>query len=276
MHALRKAAPRLGLATLAALGLAATCPQAAEAQVSGFGSGFTTNSNYPSGVPTISSDGSTLTLTNSGGSEATSAFYGTKQDVTNFTASFDYTDVNGGGADGVTFTLQNQSLNALGSNGSGLGYAGISPSAAIALNIYQGHTAPGTNLLTGGAYPSLSSPDYYNTSPANLDSGHPIHVVLTYDGSNLTETLTDTTNASDVFSHTYTGVNLAGAVGGSTAFVGFTGGTGGLVSTQTISNFAFRNAATPAPEPSSLAAFAFTGLGALGLMLRARKRTVAA
>lgn len=37
----------------------------------------------------------------------------------------------------------------------------------------------------------------------------------------------------------------------------------------------FSPAATAAPEPSSVAAFAFTGLGALGLMLRARKRRMA-
>lgn len=33
--------------------------------------------------------------------------------------------------------------------------------------------------------------------------------------------------------------------------------------------------ATPTPEPSSVAAFAFTGLGALGLILKARKRPAA-
>jgi hypothetical protein len=36
------------------------------------------------------------------------------------------------------------------------------------------------------------------------------------------------------------------------------------------------DAATTAPEPSSVAAFAFTGLGALGLMLKARRRNAAA
>jgi hypothetical protein len=62
-------------------------------------------------------------------------------------------------------------------------------------------------------------------SGINMQSGHEFKVTLTYNGSTLTEAVTDTvTNAS--FTHTYTGVNIPAAIGADTAFVGFGGGTG--------------------------------------------------
>ena len=60
---------------------------------------------------------------------------------------------------------------------------------------------------------------------------------LVYDGTNLTMTLTDTvTNATvtEVFP-----VNIPSAVGGDTAYVGFTGATGGETATQNVLSWTY-------------------------------------
>jgi hypothetical protein len=59
----------------------------------------------------------------------------------------------------------------------------------------------------------------------NLHSGDVMHAHLTYDGTTLTLTLTDTvTNATFTAAQA---INIPATVLANTAFVGFTGGTGG-------------------------------------------------
>jgi hypothetical protein len=55
---------------------------------------------------------------------------------------------------------------------------------------------------------------------------------MTYDGTTLAMTVTDAT-AGKNFSTSWA-VNIPAIVGANTAYVGFTGGTGGLSSTQEI------------------------------------------
>ncbi|HZZ73009.1 MAG TPA: autotransporter-associated beta strand repeat-containing protein, partial [Pirellulales bacterium] len=197
--------------------------------VSGFGgngTGWTLN-----GGPTVTGD--VATVTTAAGSEARSLYYNTKESITNFNASFIYTNTTGT-ADGVTFILQNSGLTALGTSGGGFGYTGITPSAAVILNIYSGAAGGrGTNFSTNGTIPSNVA-----TGTVDLQGGHPISVALAYNGTTLTETLTDTTAPANTFTTSYN-VDLATALGGTTAYLGFTGGTGGESANQTISNFAF-------------------------------------
>ena len=64
-----------------------------------------------------------------------------------------------------------------------------------------------------------------------------MHAHIVYDGTNLTMTLTDTvTNGTvtEVFP-----VNIPSIVGSSTAYVGFTGGTGGFPATQNVLSWTF-------------------------------------
>jgi hypothetical protein len=110
-----------------------------------------------------------------------------------------------------------------------LGYAGITPSAAVEFNIYNNG---GYAFVTDGA-----TGTYAASAPVAVDGGNPINVTLTYINGKLTMTLQDT-----VFQTTFTTsapVNIPGAVGGTTAYVGITGGDGGTASTQHISNFSF-------------------------------------
>ena len=120
-----------------------------------------------------------------------------------------------------------------GSTGGGLGYGGISPSAAVEINIYTTNTI-GTNYATNGATGTYLS----TTASVNPASGDPIRVTLTYNGaSTLTETMYDLTT-NKAITETYT-ANIAAAVGGFGAYLGFTGGDGGSFSSQTISNFLY-------------------------------------
>ncbi len=180
----------------------------------------------------------TLTLTDGGLGEARSAFYNIPVPVSApFTASFVYQNPSIGGADGAAFVLQNASggTAALALTGGGLGYLGMTPSAAVQFNIFGGGgNAIGTAYGSGGNLGTFAS-----SSPVNLTSGDPIQVTLNYDGSNLlVETLMDL-STSAAYSTTYTVGSLAATVSGSSAYVGFTGGDGGVASTQTISDFSF-------------------------------------
>jgi autotransporter-associated beta strand protein len=205
--------------------------------ISGFGGtgiGFTVNSSGINGTP-ITND--VLTLTDGNSSEARTVFYNTPIDVAvPFTTSFVYKESEGGStalADGAAFILQNDSrgLSALGAGGGGLGYLNITPSVAVQFELYTNNGGVGTALTTGGTIATNSS-----TSPVSLTSGHQIKVTLTYDGSNLLETLQDLTKGAN-YSRIYGGINLESAIGSSLAYVGFSGATGSFNSKQTISSF---------------------------------------
>ena len=194
-------------------------------------------------APVLSNSNETLQLTDGQGSEATSWFATTKVSVTGFTASFDYQATGDFGqlADGFAFVLQNSSdgPSALGDAGGNLGYGGsgaISNSAAVEFNLYAPYGV-GTTFNTDGDVGMDTG--YTSTLPVDFwDTGDSIHVVLTYSGSTLTETLTDST-AGTTYSTSYQNVDLAQIVGSDTAYVGFTAGTGAAMSTQVVSNFNF-------------------------------------
>ncbi len=231
-------------------------------------------------APTISSG--TLTLTTASAGEARAAFFNFPQATNNFTAGFTFqTDPTSfaalGPSDGFAFVLQNDSRGtaAIGGGGAGLGYGlmnnnqppsgspvltAITPSAATEFFMRNGNGA--TNVETGGTI----DPNTGNaTGSVSLVSGDPISVLLSYNGTTLMETLTDLTTSTS-FQASYT-VDLASALGGNTAYVGFTGGTGGGYSTQTISNFTYFSSV---PEPAALALMAVAGAG---ILLIRRKAT---
>jgi hypothetical protein len=216
------------------------------ADINGF-SNFTLNGG-------ATTDGTTLTLTDGAGSEARSAFDNAIQNVTSFTTTFTYTDVGGGGADGVAFVLQNdpRGVNALGDPGGAIGYGGsattkIVNSAANEYNIFGG---------SGSGYRTNGDKETGSTGPVDISSGNPIEVTLRYgNGPTLTETLRDTVTGATSFK-AYS-ANIPAAVGGSTAIVGFTGGTGGVASTQTVSNFSFSNTTAVVRQVSPIAVSGF-------------------
>ena len=80
-----------------------------------------------------------------------------------------------------------------------------------------------------------------------------MHAHMVYDGTNLTMTLTDTVNSASVVE--VFPVNIPAAVGGSTAYVGFTGSTGSFTAIQNILSWSYvggpvtPTAATPTFSP---------------------------
>ena len=270
------------LATTVLLFLAAFVP--AQAQILGFGDGsnYTLNGyDQPDGVDITNADdpatisNGVLTITTADAGEGRSAYYNTPVSVAGFTASFVYQDnLTGesgvGVADGFTFVIQTESLNAIGAAAPALGYAGsgsinpISPSAADEFYLRNGTGATEYGINGSGAFADAVSSD-----PVDLADGDPILIQLTYDDTakTLTEILTDELNPSDTYTTTGA-IDITGAVG-DMAYVGFTGGTGGGYTLQTISNFTFNAVAVPEPNLFVLIAIGMLGCGLL--QVRARR-----
>src|SRR5262249_34834433 len=196
-------------------------------------------------------------LTDGGGGEAGSIFSANKVGIRRFRSSFRFQIHPPGSAtfaDGMAFVIQSNSPTALGFSGGGLGYGadapggprGIRNSIAIKFDIFDnaGEGNNSTGLFSDGRSPTI--PEFgrgdvlvnLDGTSIVLNSQHVFQVDLTYDGTALTEKITDT-STSVSFSVTYT-VDIPAKVGGNTAFAGFTGGTGGLTTTQDVQIWTFQ------------------------------------
>ena len=221
----------------------ATLAMQTATSLSGF-SGFTLN-----GGATVDPTNTVLTLTENIGSLARSAFFPAPINyASGFTTSFTYTAGGNRAADGFTFTLQNSSPTALGGGGGALGYVGIPASVSLQFNIYTGAGQPiGTNVAFG------SSGVYIASAPVNLASGNPINITVTYDpaAQTLSETLFET-NAGNTYTNVFTGISIPAFVGSNTAYVGFTGATGGAIASQTIGGFSCANVSNQLVLPNAI------------------------
>ncbi|HLX62908.1 MAG TPA: IPT/TIG domain-containing protein, partial [Planctomycetota bacterium] len=211
-------------------------PAWAQQIVTGFGgsgTGWSVN-----GGASIAND--VATLTDNNGNEARTVFYNTLVTYnTGFTVKFDFMPSNlGNPADGCTLCLQNQGSGAVGGGGGSLAYNGITGnSVALELNVYGPNTV-GYAFRQNGA----TGAPYTPPSPVNLVSGNTITITVVYNSnaSTLAVNMVEA-NTNNVFNTTLTGVNLTTLMGGNgtTAFIGFTGATGGAQCTQKIANFSF-------------------------------------
>jgi hypothetical protein len=218
--------------------------------------GGSSSINFASGFPSATglqlngkskvSTSNFLELTDGGDYEASSAFWTTPVNIQSFTTNFAF-QLSSASADGFTFTIQDAGLTALGAYGGGLGYgadpnngptAKIGKSLAIKFDIYSnsGEGSDSTGLFTNGATPTNPAVSL-TSSGIVLTSGDTIAAQLTYNGTTLTLSLTDTVT-NKTFSQAFT-VNIPSTVGANTAYVGFTGGTGGLSAIQNIKTWTF-------------------------------------
>jgi hypothetical protein len=208
------------------------------------GLGWILKSDVVGGGPNIANN--VFTVTDGFSGENRSAWFDYPLYVGAFEASFTYQDIGGGGADGIGFVIQNDpsGTSALGLAGGGLGYAGISFSVAVLLNIYSGAPGGPSGLMLGangvGAYDgsgALSGNSYQSTAPVDLDGGNPIAVALRYTGGILQVSLTDA--VTSVNFQTNIPVDVTAFTGTNVAWVGITGSDGGVLSHQTVSNFSY-------------------------------------
>ena len=206
--------------------------------------------SFPNGFSTAQSsglmtfNGSTdlddfrLQLTNGETGEAGSAFFTKPVNVQAFTTDFTI-QLSNPTADGMTFTIQNVGPTALGGPGAGLGYVTIQKSVAIKFDLFNnaGEGPDSTGLYQWGNNPTNIGSINLSNTPIDLHSGDYMNVHMTYDGANLTMTITNAVSLQS-WSHSWP-VNIPSLVGGNTAWVGFTGGTGAYTSSQKVTYWTY-------------------------------------
>jgi len=205
------------------------------------GSGFTVGALVLNGNAQL--NGSVLELTDGAMDENSSAWYATRVNVQSFVNDFTFQVTPGITADGFTFALQANNTAAIGVGGGGLGYGpvlvgdpgGIPKSLAIKFDLYNnlGEGINSTGLYLNGVSPSIPADDL-TASGIDLHSGDIFGVHMTYDGTTLALTITDTVTHA-MFTKNYV-VDIPNTLGTNvtTAYAGFTAGTGGVSATQNI------------------------------------------
>jgi lysophospholipase L1-like esterase len=234
---------------LTAVGIAGEGAPSAQASVTDpalsidFSSGFGGAGLGTNGSATVT--GSRLRLTDGRAGEAGSAFTAQPVDVTRFATQFTF-QLSNAFADGFTFTIQGAGPRVLGGSGGNLGYApalagtaGVPESAAVNFRLYNynGETGNSTGLHTSSSPGASASWVDLGQWGINLHNGHRFVAAITDDGATLNVALTDTVTGA-MATQSYT-VNIPALVGGTAAYVGFTGGTGGLTAIQDVVSWVY-------------------------------------
>jgi hypothetical protein len=225
-----------------------------------FASGFSSTTGLQLNGTTKAVSGA-LELTQNVTAQAGSVFWKTPVNVKSFTTSFHFRVVNPQ-ANGLTFTIQNMGATALGGDSAGLAYQDIKKSVAVKFNFYNYNNEgdDSTGVYTDGEPPVTPTVDM-TSSGVILRSGDTMQATLSYNGTTLSLTLLDT-----VTSKKFTmskAIDIPSTVGANTAYVGFTGGTGGLASTMKILTWTYSTTTSTASFALSGDAFTLTWRGAV-------------
>ncbi len=204
-----------------------------------------------------------------------------------FSTTFQFQFTNPGGidpADGITFVLASNP-SGLGDVGGGIGYQGVPNSVAIefdtfnngGLDLSSNHVAIDTN----GVLTNTASSNPYGVATCEfpgstylqtgcMSNGDIWTATIGYNGSVLTATLRDAANPTFTAISSFP-INIAGLLGTTTAFVGFTSGTGAGFENHDILNWQLANdtSLAPIPEPGSIA---LLGVGLMSLWSVRRRR----
>ena len=221
-------------------------------------------------------NGTRLRLTNTGQNLAGSGWYSTPVNVQTFSNDFTFQMATTAGStigNGLAFVIQNAGTKALGPSGGGLGYgpdntsgatsSSLSPiakSVAIKFDTVSnaGEGLSSTGLYKNGASPTMPAVNMSNN--LNLRSGDIFKVHMSYDGTKLSMTITDTKNTAQTFTTSWT-INIPSTVGGNTAYVGFTGATGYSMANQDIITWTYGTTQSAASKTPIV--YASTGLAAV-------------
>jgi hypothetical protein len=208
-----------------------------------FGSGFSSTAGLTLNGSAVATDDTRLQLTTGALWQGGSVWWNAPISVQAFTTSFEF-QLSVAQANGFTFAVQNIGPKALGGDSAGLGYQNIQKSVAVKFNVYnyQNEGSNSTGVYTDGEPPLLPTVDI-TPSGILLASGDVIEAQITYDGTKLTLNLHDTVT-NDTFTMSKT-IDIPSIVGANTAYVGFTGGTGGLSASQKILTWTYATHSTP-------------------------------
>ncbi len=192
-------------------------------------------------------ESASLVLTTATANQAGSAFWPTKVDPRNLAYEFTISIGGGSGADGLAFVIADATKSAptaLGEQGGGLGFAGTS-GFAVAFDTWQNSVNPSNNFIgiSDGAGTSAGTLHWLTTFsplPSSLRTGtHKIRIETGEGGIAVWE---DATKIG----------SLAVALPAS-AYVGFSGGTGGSTDRHAISGLTVAGTgAKEEPKPASL------------------------
>jgi hypothetical protein len=231
------------------------------------GNGFSTCALLSSGG--AAAVGTVLQLTNGGFNQASSAFWNEEVSISSFTAdfSFELSPVAGTPfADGFTFALLNGNPVAEGSGGAGLGYTGFPNSFALKFDFFNdaGEGNNSTGVYVDGANPTVPAVNLNGTG-INLSGNDQFDAHLVYNASatTLDLTITDLTLGNVSWSTAFN-VDIQTAVGGTSAFAGFTGSTSSTgTSVQNILGWTYQSGVSPvtptAPPVFSVGSGAYAG-----------------
>ncbi len=175
--------------------------------------------------------GGELVLTPATNNQAGSAFWPQQIDPRNATMEYDASITGGSGADGLALVLGDASKGAtptsLGVSGGGLGFSGT-PGIAVALDEYKNAVNPSANFVGVTDGPTSQGPDLLHwLGTANLTAplqGATHHVKVTTAGGTLSVAI----DGAPVLSQA---VSLPAS-----AYLGFSGGTGGLTNRHAVSH----------------------------------------
>lgn len=179
-------------------------------------------------------------------------------------------DGDGTGADGLAFVVQTNNSN-VGSVGGGLGYEGITNSVAVEFDTYNnGNPIDGSNgnHVGIGINGNVTTSGNVNFTP-RFNDGNIWDVSVSYNGiTDLLNVAWSSATASPTGGTLTQTVDLAGVLGSSNAFFGFTAGTGSFFSTHDILSASFSNSSEISVNaPATFGIF----LSALGLFAMRRR-----
>jgi len=208
-----------------------------------------------------------ITLTTATRVQSRSMFHETTQDISRFQVEYTY-QFSGTQQSimGAAFVLHDKPAGAnavaVGSASgvnTNFGYSDLfgafnGPSLAVSMQSgYLSADSSSTGVYTGGSVGGGST----STGLLNFFSGNLIDVSIDYNGSLLRMTALDTTTGES-FASSAVQIDIPALMGGSLAYVGFTGSTNNNVdTTQTFSNFRFTS--VPAPSVTTLLAMGIAG-----------------